>query len=85
MDPKHDYGHTAMALAEVQTALGDGVGIAKPGEFVLAHHSYARAKVQFAELLPAGVRWSARVGNSTRWSRTTSSRRSFNGNGRRYG
>ncbi|MBL9173585.1 MAG: tetratricopeptide repeat protein [Verrucomicrobiales bacterium] len=50
-DPKHDYGHTAMALAEVQTAVGDAEAAFRTWEFVLANHSYARAKVQFAGLL----------------------------------
>ena len=50
-DPRHDYGHTAMALAEVQTALGDSDAAYQTWERVLSNHSYARAKVQFSELL----------------------------------
>lgn len=49
-DPRHDYGHTAMALAEAQTALGDPEAAYQTWSRVLANHSYARAKVQFAEL-----------------------------------
>lgn len=51
VDAKHDYGHTAMALAEVQTALGDRDAAYRTWEYVLTQHSYSRAKVQFAELL----------------------------------
>ncbi len=50
-DPKHDYGHTAMALAEAQMALGERDAAFFTWQRVLANHSYARAKVQFAELL----------------------------------
>ncbi len=50
-DPRHDYGHTLMALAEAQTALGDKVAAFHSWQRVLANHGYARAKVQFAELL----------------------------------
>lgn len=62
VDPKHDYGHTAMALAEALTALGDADGACRLWEQVLEHHSYARAKVQFAELaLKRGHRDRARA------------------------
>jgi hypothetical protein len=50
-DPKHDYGRTLMALAEAQTALGDKDSAFVSWQRVLANHGYARAKVQFAELL----------------------------------
>ncbi len=50
-DPKHDYGHTLMALAETQTALGDDDGAFASWRRVLDNNAYARAKVQFAELL----------------------------------
>lgn len=50
-DPKHDYGHTLMALAEAQTALGDKDSAFQAWQRVLANHGYARAKVQYAELL----------------------------------
>jgi hypothetical protein len=52
-DPKHDYGHTLMALAETQTALGDVAAARQSWQRVLAHNSYARARVQYAELLLA--------------------------------
>lgn len=50
-DAKHDYGHTLMALAETQTALGNDDGAAVSWRRVLDNNAYARAKVQFAELL----------------------------------
>lgn len=50
-DPKHDYGHTLMALAETQTALGDRDAAFATWQRVLAQHGYSRARVQFAELL----------------------------------
>ena len=50
-DPKHDYGHTLMALAETQTALGERDAAFATWRRVLANHSYSRARVQFAELL----------------------------------
>lgn len=50
-DPKHDYGHTLMALAETQTALGEKDSALLSWRRVLGSHGYARAKVQFAELL----------------------------------
>lgn len=52
-DPKHDYGHTQMALAETQAALGNPDQAIATWQQVLAHHGYARAKVQYAELLAA--------------------------------
>jgi len=49
-NPKHDYGHTMMALAETFTALGETDSALKIWQQVTAEHSYARAKVQLAEL-----------------------------------
>jgi hypothetical protein len=49
-EPQHDYGHTLMALAEAYTALGrtdDALAIWKR---VLELYTYARARVQLAEL-----------------------------------
>ncbi len=61
-DAKHDYGHTLMALAETQTALGERDAAFASWQRVLASHGYARAKVQFAELLMArGERERART------------------------
>jgi hypothetical protein len=40
-----------MALAEALTAVGDTEGAIREWEQVLTSHSYARAKVQYAELL----------------------------------
>jgi tetratricopeptide (TPR) repeat protein len=47
---KHDYGYTLMALAETLTALGETDSALKIWQQVTAEHSYARAKVQLAEL-----------------------------------
>jgi hypothetical protein len=49
-NPRHEYGYTLMALAETLTALGDTDGALKIWQQVTAEHSYARAKVQLAEL-----------------------------------
>ena len=49
-NPKHDYGYTLMALAETLTALGETDSALKIWQHVTAEHSYARAKVQLAEL-----------------------------------
>jgi len=49
-NPKHDYGYTLMALAETLTALGETDSALKIWQQVTAEHSYARAKVQLAEL-----------------------------------
>lgn len=49
----HDYGHTLMALAEVQTALGETAAAQKSWEKVLSRNSYARARVQLAEIYAA--------------------------------
>ncbi len=49
-NPKHDYGYTMMALAETLIALGETDAALKIWQQVTAEHSYARAKVQLAEL-----------------------------------
>jgi hypothetical protein len=52
-NPKHDYGHTLMALAETCTALGDRERALRFWQQVTQQHSYPRAKVQLAELYAA--------------------------------
>jgi len=49
-NPKHDYGHSLMALAETHTALGEKDTAIAVWQKVLENHSYARARVQLAEL-----------------------------------
>ena|SRR5437867_150023 len=49
-NPKHDYGHSLMALAETRTALGEIDAAIATWQQVLQDHSYARARVQLAEL-----------------------------------
>jgi hypothetical protein len=49
-NPKHDYGYTMMALAETLTALGEKDSALQMWRQVTTEHSYARAKVQLAEL-----------------------------------
>ena len=49
-NPKHEYGYTMMALAETLTALGETDAALKIWQQVTAEHSYARAKVQLAEI-----------------------------------
>jgi len=49
-NPRHEYGYTMMALAETLTALGETDAALKIWQQVTAEHSYARAKVQLAEL-----------------------------------
>ena len=58
-DPKHDYGHTMMALAETYTALGHTDAAIQVWERLLENHSYARARVQLAELYIASNRLDA--------------------------
>jgi hypothetical protein len=53
-DPKHEYGHTLMALAETLAAQGEKQAAIAAWERVLEHNSYARARVQLAELLAQG-------------------------------
>ena len=52
-DPRHEYGESLMALAEAQTALGQGDAAIATWEQVISQHSHARARVQLAELLAA--------------------------------
>jgi tetratricopeptide (TPR) repeat protein len=49
-NPKHDYSHTQMALAETLTALGETDAALKIWQQVTENHFYPRAKVQLAEL-----------------------------------
>lgn len=49
-EPRHDYGHTLMALAESYQALGNKDAAIKVWEQVLQNYSYARARVQLASL-----------------------------------
>lgn len=52
-NPKHDYGHSMMALAETLNALGETDAAIAMWQRVTSNHSYPRAKVQLAELLLA--------------------------------
>ena len=47
---KHDFGHSLMAYAETLTALNETDAAFDIWKHVVENHSYARAKVQFAEL-----------------------------------
>ena len=49
-NPKHDYGYSLMALAETQAALSETEAAIATWKKVLEDHSYARARVQLAEL-----------------------------------
>ena len=49
-NPKHDYGHTMMALAETLTALGETDNAILYWQHITQNHSYPRAKVQLAGL-----------------------------------
>jgi hypothetical protein len=49
-EPDHDFGHTRMALAETYAALGRADDAMAAWKGVLEHHTYARARVQLAEL-----------------------------------
>jgi hypothetical protein len=49
-DPKHDYGYTMMALAETHMAQGHTDEAIRVWERVLQNYSYARARVQLAQL-----------------------------------
>lgn len=49
-NPKHDYGHSQMALAETVTALGEPEAAIAVWRQVTEEHTYPRAKVQLAEL-----------------------------------
>ena len=47
---KHEFGYSMMAYAETLTALGESDAAFDIWKHVVENHSYARAKVQFAEL-----------------------------------
>jgi len=49
-NPKHDYGHSLMALAETLAALGETDSAIAVWRRVTDNHSYPRARVQLAEL-----------------------------------
>lgn len=49
-NPKHDYGHSMMALAETLGALGEVDAAIAVWQRVTESHSYPRARVQLAEL-----------------------------------
>lgn len=48
--PRHDHGHTMMALAEAQMGVGDADAAIATWKRVIAGNSYGRARVQLAEL-----------------------------------
>jgi hypothetical protein len=50
-NPKHDYGHSMMALAEAHAELGEADTAIATWRRVLEDNAYARARVQLAELL----------------------------------
>jgi hypothetical protein len=52
-NPRHDYDHTIMAYAEALTALDEKDAAFNIWQQVVEHHSYPRAKVQYAELCVA--------------------------------
>jgi len=52
-DPKHDYGYTMMALAETLMAQNENDAAIQVWNRVLQNYSYARARVQLAELYAA--------------------------------
>ena len=52
-NPKHDYNHTQMALAETLTALGEQEAAVTAWRRVTESNSYPRARVQLAELYHA--------------------------------
>jgi len=52
-NPKHDYGHSLMALAETLGALGETDTAMATWRRVTDSHSYPRAKVQLAQLYAA--------------------------------
>jgi len=49
-NPKHDYGHSLMALAETLAALGEADASIATWQRVTENHSYPRARVQLAQL-----------------------------------
>src|SRR5438309_4042777 len=52
-NPKHDYGYSMMAMAESLAALGQTDRSIATWERIIDQHSYARARVQLAELYHA--------------------------------
>ncbi len=52
-NPKHDYGHSLMALAETLGALGETDAAIATWQRVTDSHSYPRARVQLAQLYAA--------------------------------
>jgi tetratricopeptide (TPR) repeat protein len=52
-NPKHDYGHSLMALAETLGALGETDAAIATWQRVTDNHSYPRARVQLAQLYAA--------------------------------
>lgn len=52
-DPKHDYGHSQMALAETLAALGETDKALALWKQITDNHAYPRGRVQYAELLVA--------------------------------
>jgi hypothetical protein len=49
-NPTHDYGHTMMAFAETLAAQNETDASIRVWQRILENHSYARARVQLAEL-----------------------------------
>ncbi len=49
-NPKHDYGHSMMALAETLTSLGETDAAIATWQRVTDSHSYPRARVQLTQL-----------------------------------
>ena len=49
-NPKHDYGHSMMALAETLSSLGETNAAIAMWQRVTDSHSYPRARVQLAQL-----------------------------------
>src|SRR5437867_3324991 len=49
-NPKHDYGHSLMGLAETLAALDETDAAISVWQHVTENHSYPRARVQLAEL-----------------------------------
>src|SRR5882672_6260854 len=49
-NPKHDYGHSLMALAETLASLGQKEAAIATWQRVADSHSYPRARVQLAQL-----------------------------------
>jgi hypothetical protein len=49
-NPKHDYGYSLMALAETYSTLGEKEKALEAWQSVAANYSYARARVELAQL-----------------------------------